>query len=415
MSTGIEKFRDLRDRLSRDPCNGALLYSTCAAGEHIAFDETLALLADRVKVPSVDPAIRLKDLHLYAVLRERQGRRAANLSTTNARNPADLTFAFARQELATLVWEASEFLARHPESSDGAILLAEAYACAGWLDKAEVVFAQLRAVPDDDHVAAVVNFDPGFHASLGEEAALSLSRLPSRVSMRAVPPSATRIVVTCADYLYFQKFGWTFVETFARYAGAGTLLCLHIFDMTPDESRDLVRRLESYGGLQWALSTEWTGLRGGPHAKAAGYYHAVRFIRFWQVLAAHPAATGWLIDTDTIFNGDTARLFDEITGHDTALFLAPGRFEVRNKVVASCTGVSNTAAARHYLRDVAGYVAAFWKMGRLPWGLDQVAMYAVLATPAVDPPRVASLPPHIVGGRDDSGSLLRSAKDHAST
>lgn len=409
MPTSIEKFTELRERLARDPGNEALLYDTCIAGEDIAFEETLVLFAERVNAPPVNPAIRLNDLHLYAILREKQGRRAAGLSTTNARGVADLDFVFARSDLAALVRESHAFLAKYPDSVGAAILLAEALASFGSLGKAETVFSSLRRLPDD-HVATAANFDPRFRETLGAEAARSLSKLPELKTVRAVPKDQARVVLTAADYLYFQKFGWMLVDSFAKTAGTDTLLSLHIMDMTPEETDAVSRRLEGYAGLHWALSTEWTGLRGGPQKIAVGYYHAVRFIRYWQFLVQNPAAATWLIDTDTIFNGGPSRLFDTLAGHDLALFLAPGRFEVRNKVVACCTGASNTDAAREFIRDVAGYVAAYWEKGKLPWGIDQVAMYAVLAMPQGNAPRVASLPPDIINGSRTPDALLWPAK-----
>ena len=43
-------------------------------------EDTVALFAERLNAPPVNPAIRLNDLHLYAYLREKLGRRAAGLT-----------------------------------------------------------------------------------------------------------------------------------------------------------------------------------------------------------------------------------------------------------------------------------------------------------------------------------------------
>jgi hypothetical protein len=407
MDARLEKFRNLRDRLAEKPGDDVLLYACSDAGKDVALEETMALFAARLSAPPATPGIRLNELHLYAYLRERAGRRAQGLSITNAAGLADLDFRFARDELAAVVREASAFLAKYPDSQGAAVILAEALTSFGSLVKAEKVFASLREQTAGD-VAAVTNLAPDFHAGLGAALDRALPKLSGVSIVREIDASAARIVLTSADYLYFQKFGWEFVDSFSSHGNSGAWLSLHIMDMTPAETEIIMCRLEGIAGLRWGLSTEWTGLRVGDR-KAKGYYHAVRFVRFWQVLLRNPAAAVFMIDTDTIFNGDVSGLFDLLNESDLALLLSPGRLEARNKVMATCTGAANTGAARAYLRNVAGYLAAYWERGQLPWGIDQVAMYAVLALTQA-PLRIASIPGRVFDGSKDPNKLLWAAK-----
>lgn len=418
MPPETKTFQTYKQDLARNPGDVGLLYACCTAGEYEALDETVELVRRRLVDPPLTPELRLNELHLFAHLREKQGRRDAGLSLTNAVDTDDLDFKFARHELGELTRAAQTYLTRHPNTLGAAVLLAESLASAGRRADAEAVLASLRAqagrAQGTHHVAAVTSFDERFHATLASIGAQVAARLPPFKIIKAVDQNAARIVYTAADYRYFEKYGWDLLDTFAKHGDPGIWLDLHIMDMTPAETEATLRRLEKYEGLRWGLSTEWTNLRtpgSRADAKARGYYHAGRLIRLSQLLSRHPQAAVWMIDTDMLFAADARRLFECIEDCDVVLGLSPGRFEVRNKICLSFTGFAPTPRTRAYVQRVAGYVGHFLGLGLLPWGIDQVAMYAVLAKDTDTPPlRVKSLPAEVCDTGRGQGCVLWPAK-----
>jgi hypothetical protein len=383
----LDKFREACARLADNPTDDGLLYGVFEAGQDAALDETVSLFNARLNAPSSALPLRLNEWHIYAILRERQGRRAAGLSTTNATCLSDLNFRYARKELDRLILEANAFLSKRYDAEGAAILLAEAALSTGQVALAERTFSALRKFGSGS--CSVANFDPAFHADLDGAAEKMLAALPPVETIRA-SAGRSKIIMTSADFFFFERFGWQFVESYCRHQDPGAGLHLHIIDMTPEERAAVTRRLDTYVGLTWSMTTEWTGLRGGNPEKARGYYHAVRFARFWRLLVETDAIV-WMLDIDTIFGKSASPLFHIVAGHDLALWCMPARCEVRNKICAASTGAANTEAARTYLRRVAGYIGAYWQQDKLRWGIDQVAMYAVLIMSAT-PPRVAAIP-----------------------
>ena len=289
------------------------------------------------------------------------------------------------------------------------MLLAEAHAAVGAFSQGERLFTQLRRT-SGENVAAVTNFDPTFHAGLEAEANRGTADLPTVLDSRAVDRSNDLIVFAAADFHYFQRFGRRFVESFVRSGGGSARLALHIFDVTDEERVGIIRWLGEHGELRWSLSSEWTGLRGGDEAAAKGYYHAARYVRFWQFLTVHQAAA-WIVDLDMTFNAPTQGLSDALYCQDMALFLSPARFEVRNKIMACCAGFSNTREAHDYLRNVAGYICHYQREGRLLWGIDQVALFAVAAMgPPAVAARIKGVSDRICSPAARSGQILCPAK-----
>lgn len=408
MSSDTVSFHDLRARFRAQPDDPDLLYACYAAAETAAPEDMIALLEERLEIEKPGAQIRLNALHALARLREKQGRAAAGLPLANAADIRDLTFRYAQADLVRLAKEAAAFLQNHRNATAAAILLAESLTSLGDYRQAEYVFSQLRRLAGSDPVH-VTTFDPDFHAALSAYAQQSLARLPPVLVTRDTTANSERLVFTAADHLYFQRFGWGFVESFARHAH-GAHLRLHIYDITPDEITAMCARLEEIPDLKWSLSSEWSGLRGGDTATAHGYYHAVRFIRFWQILAEHNRPT-WMIDTDTIFHADTTVLFELVSEPDLALYIFPGRFETRNKVMATCLGAAPTQGALDYLRDVAGYISHYQAQNRLTWGIDQIALCTTLAKRSIDTPlRINCIPEAVCDGTRGMGQVLWPAK-----
>ena len=260
----------------------------------------------------------------------------------------------------------------------------------------------MRALGKPDLVT-FAHFEPSYHVPLGAAAPAALATELPRIQIHKPIPPGVSLIFAAGDHLYLQTYGWPMIASLARHAEPDTILALHVFDCTADETAALMSRIERIKGITIALSTEWTGLRDAagpnrPTPEAKAYYHAVRFLRLFEICEQHANLTAWMIDMDMLFNRSPRNLIP-LTGYDLALWLTPGRFEVNNQIMGGVVGVAPTPVGRDFLRQVAGYIATIKRERGLPWGIDQLALYVVL----VDlinrgiAPRIAPVTPELCG------------------
>lgn len=357
--------------------------------------EVFEILTERLARPAASQETRITELALVAEIGERLARRKKGLPERNALSVEDLNFALTRPSLNVLIKAATAHIDAAP-NVDTCALLGDAFASKGDHGRAEQAYVQLRT-PESDHLAAVTSFDPAFHATLADEGINGFAGFPAVEILRSAPSALHEIIFVSADQAYFHKYGWALLDSAASHPSSARFI-LHIMDLEAAERGEVFARLAGYGALVAEVSTEWTGLRADPVTpKAAGYYHAARYIRFAEVLARHPAAAAWILDVDLIARGSLAFLFNILKRGDIALHLNAARLHVRNKVLAGYIGIAPTQLGREYLFRVAAYIAHFARKNQLPWGVDQVAAYAVLvgmfsARPELS---VASIPPEI--------------------
>jgi hypothetical protein len=283
--------------------------------------------------------------------------------------------------------------------------------CGGALGEAEECLAWLRG-KEALNTTAITTHDPNFHDGLGAVFDEAVAHLPKISWIRKLTAEGGRMVFSAGDYFYFRRYGRALIDSFHQYAGAGICFAVHLMDATPEEAEAIAADLERLPGLVFCLSIEWSGLRQDNVTPAArSYYHAVRFLRLSQIALAASGFDIWLLDMDTVFVGDPSRLFDLLTGHDVALHMMPVRIDSRNKVAACWAGISRTAAGRDYLLRVAGYIAVWMRQGRLTWGIDQVALYAVLMNrSSVSDLAVKAIPAEVAGGESALGAVLLPSK-----
>ena len=82
------------------------------------------------------------------------------------------------------------------------------------------------------------------------------------------------------------------------------------------------------------------------------------------------------MDVDGLFNTSPEDLFLSSGNTDISFRARPGRLEPWNQFNACLVGTHPTSAATKYLHQVAAYIAHFYHEQNLPWGIDQLAMYA---------------------------------------
>src|SRR5581483_7209710 len=82
--------------------------------------------------------------------------------------------------------------------------------------------------------------------------------------------------------------------------------------------------------LRVAISAEQPWIQNQGKAAARAYYHAIRFIRFYQHSRAYRGPL-WLMDVDALFNRDPSSMYSRLEGADIAIRVRPGRLEPWNQ------------------------------------------------------------------------------------
>ena len=411
----MDQVRQLREALARTPGDAAVLRRFCFSCARHFNDAVVETLADRLSQPGAEPSFRADELLLYAHARERQERQRRGLPLTNGASLADTRFQFADQELADVEVAAVTLLKENPKFLAAGVILGDALVSRGRIVQAERIFSQFRAAKTKGS-EGVTWLDPAFHETLPALAREALRQdLPPLAAIRPFEGRPRRFIFAAGDYRYFQKFGWPLISSFRAQQPGDIGLALHVMDMTADEGVELAGKLET-SLHDWSLTTEWTGLRTPESNQAAReYYHAIRFARFFELLEIHPQAAAWLVDMDDLFNGSPVALFDLLGDADVSAVVTPARLETRNKIAAHMIGIGATALGRAFIARTAGYVAACRAAGRLPWGIDQVALYAVLAVlmGTSSQPAFVAVPPQIYDGSHGQYRILWSGKGSA--
>ena len=125
-----------------------------------------------------------------------------------------------------------------------------------------------------------------------------------------------------------------------------------------------------------SISAEQPALEGCSREAARAYYHAVRFVRFYQILQRYNRVT-WLMDVDALFNRTPDELFGRFAGHDVAFRVRPGRLEPWNRFSAELVGGATSRLSLEFFRLVTAYIMHFFRRGELRWGIDQLSMFGV--------------------------------------
>jgi hypothetical protein len=201
--------------------------------------------------------------------------------------------------------------------------------------------------------------------------------LPPCLNVTPPAPDAAGVLYLACDPVYFTAFALPMLCSVAENS-PHTPVHLHVMDAMPEQIAHILNFCKRLAPLRFALSTERPGLQGAPQKEARCYYHAVRFIRFYEHLKLYGCPL-WLADVDAIVNRDLGELFALLNGRDAAMRIRPGRLEPWNQFNACVLGASQSDRSRDYHRQVAAYAAHFHQRNGLRWGIDQLAMYGVFA------------------------------------
>lgn len=252
---------------------------------------------------------------------------------------------------------------------------AAAVAQMDWVN-AEKWFAEARR-RSTKTVADLTVFEPDFYRrleALTDDEIRSAFPPISEILRRDAWPE-TIIYVAC-DPKYFQLFMPQLLDSIVAQGAAGAGVHVHLMDGTEEEWAALAQSVESYKAVSISMTAEG-GAAKQFGAKARNYYHAARYVRFYEYLARSPRPA-WLLDVDLVFQDDPAPMFRILGDHDFAATTSAITLEPWSKIRAGLVGVAPTSAGLRFLRLVSAYIAHWRRNGSLRWGIDQQALFGCL-------------------------------------
>lgn len=321
-----------------------------------------------------DEAAQIKILLALLPYREFHERMKRGLMPYHATSMDELFFKFAHEDFARfrkLVFEQVRQAPDDPRLINREFL---AYFCAGELKQAEEVLLRLPNTAREG-ILATVSFQKKAFAN-------SSDFLDERISS-CLPPvithipgnfSAGHLIFLCCNSFYFDSFGNPLVQSLAKEK-PGAFLHLHIMDITDEQVARITGILEKLP-LRAAFSSEQTGFKDQQSQDARNYYHAIRFVRFYQFLCQHKGPL-WMMDVDALFNRAPEKMFAVLDGHDVAFRIRPGRLEPWHQFSACIVGAAKTAASLAFFKLIADFILQAWQDRKLSWGIDQLAMFLV--------------------------------------
>jgi tetratricopeptide (TPR) repeat protein len=220
----------------------------------------------------------------------------------------------------------------------------------------------------------VVTFDPAFYANLETQSDDDLfGTLAPIVPVLSPAFTGEHVTYLACNHAYFERFATMLMRSFAATTPGGQLH-MHIMDATEAQIADAAAFCRSIDTVTIALSVENPGVDALGLVAARSYYHAVRFIRFYQHVKQY-GRTLWMMDVDALFNRDARELYQVLGDKDCAFRIRAGRLEPWNQFSAAVIGATGRPRSVGYFRLVAAYIAHFQKQDKLRWGIDQLAMY----------------------------------------
>ena len=238
----------------------------------------------------------------------------------------------------------------------------------------------LRGGPDEPprgNILDCIRFQPEFYDELRRESVFDIAAgLPELLALTPLAPDPKGVVYLSCNYTYFTAFTQPMIVSL-RDIAPQTAVHIHLMDANKEQAQAAVAFCRKLSPLRFAVSVERVGFPNADQ-EARNYYHAIRFIRYYQHLLAYECPL-WMMDVDALFNRDPAEMFAMLDGKDVAMRIRPARLEPWNQFNACIVGASTSTASLEYFRLMAAYLGRFFRDKGLKWGIDQLAMYGVYA------------------------------------
>ena len=224
-------------------------------------------------------------------------------------------------------------------------------------------------------MAKAIRLDQGFYNQLDQipDSDLSKNLAPVQNIITMNFKDKNIIYMACNSH-YFDAFAKPLLISMNEQSPKGQVHA-HIMDSSPKHTEEARRFCHGMANLEVALSIERPKLSLDSSIKPREYFHAIRFIRFFNHLKYYKKSL-WLMDVDGLFNKPPHTIFEKHSTNDIVLRARPGRLEPWNQFNACLVGAHYSELALRYLKFIAKYIYYYFQKGSLPWGIDQLAMYA---------------------------------------
>ena len=336
--------------------------------------ETASIFDYHFARTDLDASSRLKLLQGLIIYKEFHERIKRKLMPYHATNLEELFFTYADEEFAKFLELSKKMIEKDPEDISAQMTEFTAKFCSGDRPGAESVLKKFKT-HITGHILETVTFDPAFYEMLeGFSDVDLLKNLPSVETILSPDFSEDPIAYLSCNFLYFENFAAPMIRSLAD-VNPSAQVHLHIMDAEPAQLNAATAFCQ-FLGPKIALTVEQPGVEKQGKAAARSYYHAIRFIRFYQHLL-HYKRTLWLMDVDALFNRSPQSMYDVLQDKDAALRIRAGRLEPWNQFNACIVAGSASASSLEYFRLIAAYIAHFFQKDGLRWGIDQLAMYGV--------------------------------------
>ena len=227
-------------------------------------------------------------------------------------------------------------------------------------------------------VAEFAFFGAAFHAQLAEVDDETMGRSLAPVhTLLAANHRGRQVLFVASDLNYFRQFTLPFLQQLDAL-GIAADVQVHLLDGPATDWECAAAALRGFSNLGIGLTAEDSGAAARGFAEARHYYHAVRFIRFFQALKRSGKPL-WLLDADVHALRDPYPILDRIKGFDLAIRTNPLAFEPSLKIMACCVGVAPTARGLAFARRTAAYIHLMKERGTWGWGVDQMALFSTYA------------------------------------
>ncbi len=328
---------------------------------------------------------------LLASQAERIGRAGQDLPRSAVNAIDDLRPLYSLRELEAYRDDAM----RCVESQNQPHAALEHVACAqyalGRTGEASATFTRLHQM-NAPGIAGIVNLEPRFYEALDRIQADAVAAELPPVDWIASPTSvAGPTYFIAADPAYLKDYGRPMLRSIAANVPEALV---HVHLMNPSDADVALFHAwaKDLGTLRVFFSRERVSLSPVTR-EAALYYHAVRFVRFFQLFERYRVPMT-LMDVDGLVNRDFHRAVAALGEFDFALWAPPAVFAPWSTFAAGIVTARPTARGLRFMKLVAAVIAHHYKTSTLRWGLDQLALrccYDFLVA-AGDAPAFAPLP-----------------------
>ncbi len=353
--------------------NAATKYAIASWADDPA--ETAAVLDKHLARTDLDAGGRAKILLGLIIYKEFHERIKRGLMPYHATDLEELFFTYTQREFTELKKLCLEDAEQNPTSPSAQIKKFMALFCSGDRVGAQKTLAGFQSTVAGQ-VWDAVTFDPAFYQMLEQFTEADLVKgLPPVQEIITAEFSDKPVAYLSCNYTYFENFAAPMLRSLADIA-PGEQAHVHIMDATEEQLAAATAFCKSLKNIAVALSVEQPGVDKQGIMVARSYYHAIRFIRYYQHLV-HYKRTLWLMDVDALFNRNPNVMYEILGQKDAAMRIRAGRLEPWNQFNACIVAGTPSAPSLAYFRLIAAYIAHFYQKKGLRWGIDQLAMYGV--------------------------------------